>query len=224
MTDPATPTEPQNAPSHKAFARQRLVMVAGGVLLGWALFNLYLADGAERLHGSPVRLIAIMVALVVFTLGYQLRRTVAGGVAALIVLSVVALARSTGSVLIAALIGWVVGEQLARGVKRAGKQGAATVLAWALCVTLAWLIIVAVAARPDMVSSNDETRQVDPALLRQALQALLAPAIAWGAAAMWLKAAGPDRRTLALLVLGLSLAIGVTFALGLEQTLNPIEP
>lgn len=229
VTDP-TPQPETNADPQKAFARQRLVMVGGGVLLGWALFNLYLADGAERLHGSPVRMIAILVALVMFTLGYQLRRVVAGSVAALIVLSAVALARSTGSVLIAALVGWVVGEQLARGVKRTCRQGVATVFGYALCVTAAWAIVLWAAIRGDWVSipltddPDSYERMKRAAAVVQVLQALLAPVLAWIAAAMWFKPKQTDRRLWALLVLGLSLVIGVTFALGLEQTFSPIEP
>ena len=216
MSESIDPIESSSSPG-PPFSLQTKRAVAIGVVLGWAAYNLYLAPGHGALGGSLVRPTALMAALLLVTWGFQFHHVVAGTTAAVVMLSGIAVVESLWVLFGAGAAGWTVGVVLERSVVRGKAGGGWVCLLWAMLLTGLWIAAIRFGVQ------RDEAGQVNRELMLLSLQGILVPAIGWAAAVLWRR----NARFWSVIVLGLSLTVGVTYALSWRQTATrdvPTEP
>ncbi len=209
VPDPALPTE-KHTETASVFSRQRKRAVVIGALLGMAVYNMYLAPGHGAVGGSLVRPTGLMVALLLFTWGYQFRHMVAGAVSGVAVLSGVALTSELWALVGSGASGLGCGLVLERTMRTGRGGGSWVVMMWALSLSALWVRAVVWAMQPG------DDGKVDPGVMLLSLQGIIVPALAWVGCVVWRR----GQRMWGLLVVGFSLTVGVTFCLSWLDALD----
>lgn len=201
---PARPrTQPDDVWAAMPSNRRRLALTGIGAVVGWGLYNLYLAPSAEAVN-PMVRSIVVMLALAMAAGGFITRRWVGCGTAILVMMAMATLMPASHGIVMGLAVGAALAWTASRCWTGSDRRASITALGFALVLSANWLtaVVAALALR------------VDPAVLQQTLQALIVPIAAWLAWRMWRRR---ENRPWGLILWGLTMQLGVSAVLSIQK-------